>query len=248
MPLRQTFFAKDCFYHIFNRGNNKNPIFFSQADYSRFLEKLKEYKDQLGISLISYCLLPNHFHLELRQNTDIPLSYFLGRLLNSYARYLGIKYELIGHIFQGRFKAKLIENESYFLQLSRYIHLNPIKEGLLQLQISGNRKRHFDTYLRDKLRQYPWSSYQEYLSLNRANLVEKDWILGSFKTWRGYRHFVEAGLSKYDLEELGSLEIFTPSPVMPQPRGVDSRSRYDGVGMSTSHQGTWYLGQHEAEV
>lgn len=203
MPQRKVVFAAGEFYHVFNRGNNKNPIFYENRDYRRFLEKIKEYKEKYGVSILCHALMSNHFHLLLRQLDGIPLSRFVGDLLNSHARYIGIKNELPGHLFQGRFKAKHIASDEYLFQLSRYIHLHPIKDKILTYKfIRKGKTRQLDKKLKEELRNYLWSSYKEYLSDRKSDLLDKEPILAAFKSIRSYQKFVEAGISSDDILEI----------------------------------------------
>ncbi len=208
MPYRNLPFMPGCYYHVYNRGNNKRPIFFSTKDYQRFLDKLKEYKEKFDLTLIAYSFMPNHFHLELRQNRDTPLSVFVQAMLNSHAKYVSLKYEMVGHVFQGPFKAKLIADESSLLQLSRYIHLNCIKDEIFKLSVPLNKSRKIRQRLVEDLRLFPWSSYREYLERKNPSLVNKEVLLAYFKNAQGYQKFVEAPVSRFDTEELQNLETF----------------------------------------
>jgi len=180
MATPPRYFQKGFFYHVYNRGNRKQNIFFSRRDYRRFLEKIREYKSKFGITIICYCLMPNHFHFLLRQNTDIPVTSFMLRLSTSYAKYFNIKYDQVGSLFQGRFRAKLIETDEYLLHLSRYIHRNP-KEILPSTPGVG-------------LDKYEWSSYLSFIDKNKAELVDPTFILNYFKKnnpKEDYKTFVE---------------------------------------------------------
>src|SRR6185369_8572937 len=123
------------YYHIFNRGNNKQPICIDEQDFLNFFKRLYlalglTWKQQgpslLKISplpkdcftFVSYCLMPNHFHFFIRQNTNISISKLITKVCTSYSMYFNKKYLHIGHVFQGKFKAKLVENDSYFKYLS----------------------------------------------------------------------------------------------------------------------------------
>lgn len=176
MPYRESIFFAGGYFHVFCRGNEKRDIFLEAKDYQRLLRKMEEYKIIHRVSIICYCLMPNHFHLLLRQNTINPLSSFMHRLTVSYSMYFNRRYDRVGHLFQGSFKAKLITKDEYLLHLSRYIHLNPRK-------ITGSIP---------KLENYPWSSYSEYLSRNNREICEKAIILNQFNInpTQTYRRFV----------------------------------------------------------
>ena len=188
-------FAPNNYYHVFNRGNGKNEIFLEPADYKIFIYRLREnlfpvpelensqpeqiskYKRKAlpanAFSLISYCLMPNHFHFLIKQNGDIKIGKLVQKLCTGYAVYFRKKYEHIGHLFQGTFKAINIESESYLTWLSAYIHQNPKVAGLV-------------TNLED----YPYSSYLDYVGKRNGNLCLKNVILDKFKNPDDYKNFV----------------------------------------------------------
>ncbi len=130
---------KGQFYHVFNRGNNKQDIFVDKQDFSNFLKRLYIILDipylgrplkvkplpKSSFTIVSYCLMTNHYHFFIRQNAEIPISKLVLKLCTSYSMYFNKKYNHIGHVFQDRFKAKLVTTDSYFSNLSAYIHLNP---------------------------------------------------------------------------------------------------------------------------
>lgn len=179
-PLR--YFQKGSYYHVYNRGNRKQNIFIQYRDYERFLKRMKMYKEKFGVSILCYCLMPNHYHFLLRQETDIPITVFMLRLGTSYAKYFNIKYEQVGSLFQGRFRAKLIETDEYLLHLSRYIHRNPLE---IQLSTPGV-----------ELADYRWSSYINYLNFVKNPMIESEYILGYFaknNKSNDYKKFVEYG-------------------------------------------------------
>lgn len=160
--LPQSHFIQGGYYHVFNRGNRKQDIFLDTKDYKRYIDKIKEYKQKHNVSIIAYCLMPNHIHLLLRQNGPEPLSILMQKLHTSYSKYFNTKYDQVGHVFQDRFKAKFIDNDEYLLQLSRYIHLNPL--GLVT-----------------KLPSYKWSSYSAYITEIDDELTNTKLVLNFFK-------------------------------------------------------------------
>lgn len=175
-PLRT--FQEGYFYHIYNRGNRKQQIFFSSADYMRFLEKLTLYKKKYPVTIAAYCLMPNHYHLLIRQNSATPLTSLMLRLGTSYSKYFNIKYKQVGSLFQGRFQAKPVNSDIYLLHLSRYIHRNPTPTPGVGLD------------------QYEWSSYKIYLQAKATSLVDPSYILKYFakttdKQSAEYKKFVE---------------------------------------------------------
>ena len=160
-------------YHIYNRGNNKQKIFLEKNDYLFYLRKLREYKEKYNVTILCYCLMPNHIHLILSQNTEVPISKFVLSLHTSYSMYFNKKYNKIGHLFQGRFGQKIIDKDEYLLQVSSYIHINPLEANLVR-----------------KLEDYQWSSYPDYIGIREGTLCDKDIIL-SGTTPEKYRESTE---------------------------------------------------------
>jgi putative transposase len=128
------------------------------------------------VDIISYCYMPNHWHLLLKQNIDRGITIYINRLSNSYARYFNTKYGRKGPIFQGRFKSVVIENDKQLLHTSRYIHLNPYSSNVIS---SIN-----------ELENYQFSSFQEYTSMVGSRICEKEIILNNFKKINSYKNFV----------------------------------------------------------
>ena len=150
------------FYHIIARGNRKIAIFKDDKDRLRFLQKLLEYKERYGFILYAYILMRNHIHL-LIETKDAPLSKIMQGLLQSYTQWYNGKYRVVGHLFQGRYKAILCDKGVYLLNLIRYIHLNCVRAGIV----------------RDP-GEYRWSSHRIYLGLERNDLVDTDFVLSQF--------------------------------------------------------------------
>lgn len=156
-------FVQGGFYHIYNRGNRKQELFRNQKDYKRYLDRLKEYKEKHNISIIAYCLMPNHIHLLLRQDGPEPISTFIHKLHTSYSMYFNKRYEENGHVFQDRFKSKIVTKDDYLTHLSRYIHLHP--KNLVK-----------------KLSAYPWSSYGTYLKEKSEDFLDTKFVLEMFRS------------------------------------------------------------------
>ncbi len=194
MPYRTTQFGNNYFYHVFNRGVEKRIIFTTDLDYQRFLKILYYYqfsgpkpsfsmlkhfskqgfsKNPKIVEIISYCLMPNHFHLLIKQLKDGGIQEFIRKVSNSYTKYFNTKHKRIGPLFQGNFKAKAIETDEQLLHISRYIHLNPFVAGLI-----------------DKLEKYPYCSYQEFIAPGKTKLTTPKTILDFFKNPKDYQSFV----------------------------------------------------------
>jgi putative transposase len=184
-PLRIEF--PDAIYHVMSRGNARQVVFRDERDYQRMVDGLEQTVDRFGWELLSFVLMPNHFHLFLR--TPHPnLSRGMQFLVSGYANWHAKRHQRPGHLFQGRFKSELIEDESYFWSVSRYVHLNPM---------------HGKVPLASHPRDWPWSSYRGYAQRrHRVKWVAYD---AMYSAWRGevggsdpeaaYRRFVEAGLA-----------------------------------------------------
>lgn len=163
MARQERLNAHGIIYHVIARGNNKSPVFYDSTDYQRFLANLERFRVEFHFQLYAYCLLPNHFHLLLKTK-DVTLSKIMQVILTSYTMYVNKKQNLTGHVFAGRFKNIAVEKESYFLQVLRSIHCNPVKSGLV-----------------DRVEKYPWSSYGKYLTLGESvPQVDTDEALGLF--------------------------------------------------------------------
>lgn len=155
----------------------KTPQPAKLSDFRRGLIRLKYNGNQKElVRIFAYCLMPNHFHLLIQQLIDGGITNFLSNLTNSYTRYFNTKYERVGSLFQGPFKAKLVATDEYLLQLSKYIHRNPYSLSQWQNKI------------------YPYSSYRLYLSPEKNSFCDTDFILSYFSTANpksSYKSFVE---------------------------------------------------------
>ena len=192
----------DGIYHLTSRGNARGNVFFSDADRERFLERLRDNLETYNVVLYAYVLMDNHFHLLVR-TPDANLSRFAQRLKTAYALYLRYKRKRPGHIFQGRFHAKLVEGATCLARVSRYIHLNPVRtKAAMRLSESERLAR---------LHSYRWSSLPGYLrASDNAPFIETEPVLREFGgrkgAWggarRAYRRYVEACVTKPDAETI----------------------------------------------
>ncbi len=188
-PLRIEY-AGAC-YHVMNRGNQRGTVFRRPEEYDLFLDKLAAFADQFRVRLFCYCCLPNHFHLYLKTE-QANLSRFMQGFLTSFTVSLNRSRGSCGHVFQGRFKAHLVEDGAYHAVLSRYIHLNPVRV-----------RRHGRRPLRerrDHLRRFRWSSYPAHIGVRKApewldmGRVLSEWSGTRREQMRRYRRYVEEGL------------------------------------------------------
>lgn len=195
MGLRKTILAIGEIYHIFNHSVQGIPIFKGKRECSIFLEATKFYLqpkpptkfalyrknkerypiklDKKLVTIINFCLMPNHFHITLRQESKDGIRKFIQRLTNSFAHYFSIKYKNKGPVFEGNFKAVRVEADEQLIHLSRYIHLNPVT-----------------AYLVEKPEDYPYSSYRIYLGKEKSEIVDSSPVLAHFSSPKKYEKFV----------------------------------------------------------
>jgi putative transposase len=172
MATPPRFFESDIYYHVYNRGNRKQNIFAQDRDFEHFLEKIIVYKKKFKINIDSYCLMPNHFHFIIKQSIQGSISRFISDLCNSHSRYFNTKYETVGSLFQGRFKAKWVDKDEYLIHLSRYIHLNPIDLFMFQNK----------NIIVNQLLSYKWSSLRAFVFGEKNEIVNPEVILQYFNS------------------------------------------------------------------
>ena len=174
-PLRITF--NGAWYHVMNRGVNRNRIFFNNENREKFLDLLNDITKVYGIEIHAFCLMDNHYHLIVHTSHG-NISQAVRHLNSKFAQYINLTLKRDGPLFRGRFKAILISADDYLVRLSRYIHLNPREAGII-----------------NKLENYQWSSYQVYLAKrnNYSWLVTNEIIkrFGDKDFHKTYRSYVE---------------------------------------------------------
>ncbi|HEY9167632.1 MAG TPA: transposase [Candidatus Kryptonia bacterium] len=130
MTRRLVSFTEGSYYHIYNRGASKNEIFFSDTNYDFAMRKISFYSSKTSVRVAACCLMPNHYHLLLHQSGAKAAGYMAQMVFNSYTKAVNRMYNRTGTLFESPFKATLVDKIEYLLQLSRYIHLNPVCAGL----------------------------------------------------------------------------------------------------------------------
>ena len=202
------------FYHLYNRGINKMPIFLNVFDKKRFIKllfvcnsrKSVVFKSIQGQSLDEidrgetlvdigiYCLVPNHFHLLIKEKTENGISEFVKKVATGYSMYFNKKYERTGSLFEGPFKAKRIDTDEYLKYIFSYIHLNPIK--IIDSQWKEN-KITDRVKAKNYLQKYPYSSYFEYIGGKRQEekILEKDSFPEYFSQPKEFDDFINDWLS-----------------------------------------------------
>ena len=215
--MRKTIFANNEYYHIYNRGVDKRKIFLDRTDYIRFIHNLYEFNDEnpaiefsrlnhhVGglashieprsraklVEIVCFCLMPNHFHLILKQLVDNGISRFMHKLGTGYTMAFNVKRNRSGVLFQGTFKTTHVKNETYLSHLSRYIHLNPSELKNLNWKREGVKE------VNQFLENYRWSSYLDYIGKeNFPSVINKELILGIFDSNDSYKEFTRGWLAE----------------------------------------------------
>jgi len=180
MPRRSILFSPGQYYHIYNRGNNRQAIFFEPENYLYFLRRLKIYIRPTA-TIVAYCLMPTHYHLLVRikflqdqlpsdQKTITAFSHAMQNFLISYTKAINKRFSRVGALFQGAFQAKLIELDPYLVNLCLYIHANPVKDGLVA-----------------QPEDWPYSNYLEWLGKRNGELVDHEFIREHFNNPETYQ-------------------------------------------------------------
>ena len=181
-PLRIEY--PGAYYHVTSRGNEKKDVFRSQKDREKFLSYLESATERYGAVVHAYCLMSNHYHLLLETPAG-NLSQIMRHINGAYTNYFNTKRQRAGHLFQGRYKAILVEKDAYSLELSRYIHLNPVRAGMVQ-----------------RPEEHRWSSYRSYIGIiPRPAWLNTTEQLGYFHDGArakqdSYRSFVEDAIGE----------------------------------------------------
>lgn len=206
--VRAVRFCTDSIYHVFNRGVERRNIFLSVRDRERFVQLLEYYRfatvpksfshylsllveerniyhEKLqvlphNIDVLAYCLMPNHFHLLVRQREERGVVESMSNIANGYAKYFNTKQKRVGPLFQGPFKAVRIESDEQLIHVSRYIHINPVVSGIV---------RETELYM------YPWSSLPAYIHDDSKRWIETGTVLAHFRSSLAYRTFIDDQIS-----------------------------------------------------
>lgn len=194
MPNQRPQYIPGSFYHIYNRGAHQKPIFKEPSNYTYVIKKIKLYSIQFQLSVVAYCLMPNHYHLLIRQDGEYQAGMLPQRVFNSYSKAYNNSYNHSGTLFQGNYKIKLIQDEPYLVHLCRYIHGNPVKDGLVSNP--GD---------------WVYSNYQEFVGLRNGTLFDPEFLTEYFENGNNYRKFVLEDLISCDTPDeikkyLSSLE------------------------------------------
>ncbi len=173
MPKPRPPFQPGRFYHIYNRGAHRVSIFREPDNYRFVLAKMKRYLAQLHLTAIVYCLMPNHYHYLLRQDGEQRAGLLPQRVFNSYSKAYNKRYDHSGTLFEGNYKIIPVEDEAYLLHLCRYIHANPVKDGMVS-----------------RLEDWPYSNYLEWVGLRNGSMVDREFVQTYFPSADAYSEFV----------------------------------------------------------
>ena len=220
-------------YHAYNRGVEKRVVFSENFDYLRFIHDLYEFNDsdpspklyipaqfsevrlpkimenmekkprKLLVEILAFCLMPNHFHILLKQKIDGGISQFMQKLGTGYTNYFNQKYTRVGSLFQGKYKAVHIVQENHFLHLPYYIHLNPL--DLVTPEWRDRKIKNLDESL-NFLKKYKWSSYLDYIGIkNFPSITQRDFLLKFFDDHKNYQVEITKWLKELNLDQINDL-------------------------------------------
>jgi REP element-mobilizing transposase RayT len=171
MPRKPRIHYTGAIYHVILRGNNRQKIFFDDVYWHKFYQLLADVTKKYDCEVHVFCLMSNHVHLIIQVH-QIPLSRIIQSLASRYANWLYKRLQRVGHLFQGRFNALIVQNDSYILELCKYIHLNPVRAGIV-----------------DSAEQYRWSSHRCYLGLEDISWLTTEYILQILRDAYGMKDF-----------------------------------------------------------
>ena len=173
MQARVVQWEPGCYYHLYNRGAHRASIFYDDADYLDFLRRLKKYTAMHQVAVIAYCLMPNHYHLLVRQDGAQKAGLVVQLICNGYSQAFNARHEHDGALFSGRFQRLLVDREEYLRHLCRYIHTNPVKDGFaLQPDL------------------WTFSNYRDWMGLRAGTLLDHAFIAEHFGSPAAYAQFV----------------------------------------------------------
>ncbi|TSC95631.1 MAG: putative transposase [Parcubacteria group bacterium Athens1014_10] len=227
--MKKPIFAKDQIYHIYNRGVEKRNIFLDSQDYFRFIHNLFEFNDEnhsfnfnhyfnsqtmevepqylkkqkkpreLLVEILIFTLMPNHFHLLVRQKRENGIVKFMQKLGTGYAMYFNQKHNRVGGLFQGRFKAVIIKEDAHFAHLPYYIHANPLKLIMPDWKTEG--VKDYKKAIKF-LENYRWSSFLDYTGKkNFPSVTQREFFLDIFEGCENYKEQTKKWLKEMSLKK-----------------------------------------------
>ena len=186
MPRPPRASAANTCYHVLNRGNGRNTVFHKDADYAAFLKLLKQASERIPMRLLSYCLMPNHFHLVVWTLEEGDLSKWMQWLMTSHVRRYHRHYQSSGHVWQGRFKSFPIQSDNHLLTVMRYVERNPVRSTMVPVR---------------KAQDWPWSSVGTLpRDVEQVPLIHP----GPVVRRKNWLEWVNKPLAKYELEAMAT--------------------------------------------
>lgn len=195
MPKRDIEYRPGRYYHIYNRGAGKQSIFYEDRDYLDLIALMKKIGAACQLSVIAYCLLPNHYHWLVRQKSVIEAGVMPKRVFGSYVQTFNHRYNRTGTLFEGRVKIVPIDDEQYIRHLCRYIHINPVKHAIAASPDL-----------------WPYSNYLEWIDQRQGKLVDKEFISEWFTSAADYQDYVIERLRGQARVSDGLLEYLSNLP------------------------------------
>ncbi len=227
--MRKAPFTNGNIYHVFNRGVDRRDIFLENPDYFRFIHDLYEFNDKAPapnayystsydfgdnvqdnrepiVDILAFCLMPNHFHLLLRQREDNGITFFMRKIGCGYANYFNTKNERSGALFQGRFKAVYIQNNFQLLHIPYYIHANPI--DLVQYHWKEKGLIKTTKHISNFLESYRWSSYPDYVGKrNFPVVIQKEFLNNLVGGKKQFKKTMALWIQHYDQNNVLDISI-----------------------------------------
>lgn len=167
------------YYHLYNRGVNRGPIFFCQENWAFFIRRMRDYFKPDLVQIVAYALMPTHYHILVLSHTNKLSEHVMQPFATSYVKAVNRQQNRVGPLFQGPFRSKIVDNDAYLSHLTRYIHLNPVAAGYV-----------------GSPGEWPYSSYRDYIGLRNGTLAHSDVVLQRFPTRTDYQTFVESKIDE----------------------------------------------------
>ena len=193
-PSKKPLLLPGNYYHFYNRGVNRQPIFFQKENWGFFIKQMRRYFQTDLLIVLAYCLMPNHYHLLVYLKAENISKKVMQPFGTSYVKAINKQQKRVGPLYQGPFKAKHVDSDAYLTHLTRYIHLNPVRAKLV-----------------DHPADWPYSSYNEYIGTRNGTLPQTDFILSQFASRDTYRGFVEGSSEPQSIDfqqKLASYAVF----------------------------------------
>jgi len=181
MPRIVRGLGDDIVYHVINRGNGRQEVFHKEKDYEAFVKLMKEAKERYPVKLYGYCLMPNHFHMAVRPEKGEELSRWMQWLMTSHVRRYHRHYGSSGHVWQGRYKSFMVQEDSHLLMVLRYIEGNPVRAQIVT-----------------SAKEWGWSSHNEVLGREKRGLIDKVPI----EIQKEWTEYVDQPLQENDLDQV----------------------------------------------